>query len=635
MNYNLNAIIESAKPPKASLPKRLWQFCKSIFSFRKTFQKADELVRGEWHNISIALVALIINAVCSLYGPYLTGYAIDHFVLKGMLKELLQYSLILLGVYAVAFVANFLQIRVMGGVGQRLLFSLRNKIFKKIQELPLEFFSQNKTGDLISRINSDTEKLSQFFSETLTRFLGSIFMIGGAGIFLVVIHAKLGTATLLPAIILWLCTLCVSKIVKKVNTASLKSTGLLSAEVQESLQNFKVIVAFNRRDYFRSRFNEINEKNYSDNYKAGIWNGIFTPLYDFAANIGQYVVLLYGIYLISTGSATLGVLVSFLAYAEKFYNPLRQMAQLWSTVQVSLAAWTRISAILNLRSNLHIVHPDIADTDIARSEVEAHTNNSTGININSNTSKGSDANSILEFKDVSFHYHDDSGTITKNVLHNVNFTLLKGKTYALVGPTGGGKTTTASLIARLYDPTHGVVYLKGKDIRQYEHKERVCSIGFILQDPIIFPGTLRDNLVYGNTELEDKTAEELEQILVEKKLDLVLEKFDGGLGAPLPKNIDTMSLGQKQIVAFVRAILREPEILILDEATANIDTVTEQVLEAILERLPAHTTKIIIAHRLNTIQNADTIYFVNNATVTKAGSIQDAVNMLLKNKKKS
>ncbi len=588
MNYNLNTIL-SSEEKKGSLLTQL----RSVFS----------LMKNETWYLFIACITLVINAVCTLVGPYLTGYAIDTFVLQKSLDGLTTYTLLLVCVYIVAFIANFIQIRVMGMVGQRVLFALRNKIFKKIQELPVQFFSQNKTGDIIARINSDTEKLSQFFSETLTRFLGSIFMIGGAAVFLVVIHPMLGTATLLPAVLLWILTFIISKYVTSVNKKALTESGNLSAEVQESIQNFKVIVAFNRRDYFRSKFKDINEKAYTRNYISGVVNGIFTPLYDFAANMGQYVVLLYGIYLITQGDATVGILVSFLAYAEKFYNPLRQMAQLWSSVQVSVAAWARIRAILDLKTNMNMVES---------TEVKG---------------KG-----VITFENVTFSYVGEDGETAVPVLEHLHFTLEEGKTYALVGPTGGGKTTTASLMARLYDPTEGVVYLHGRDMRSYTDEERVLYIGFILQDPVVFRGTVRENLIYGNPKLKNI---DLNVVLKEKGMEKVFGSFDNGIDTEIPKNIDSMSLGQKQIIAFVRAVLREPALLVLDEATANIDTVTEQVLQDIVDKLPQKTAKVIIAHRLNTIENADTIFFVNNKTITEAGSIEHAVELLLKNKKKS
>jgi ATP-binding cassette subfamily B protein len=204
-----------------------------------------------------------------------------------------------------------------------------------------------------------------------------------------------------------------------------------------------------------------------------------------------------------------------------------------------------------------------------------------------------------------------------------------------VGPTGGGKTTTASLMARLYDPTEGVVMLDGRDIRSYEESERAQKIGFIVQEPFLFTGTVRDNIVYGNAKYERVTVDELAKVLKAAKLEHLYQHFEKGLATPVKNQGDTMSLGQKQLIAFMRAMLRDPELLILDEATANIDTVTEQLLDEVLKRLPPTTTKVIIAHRLNTIANADQIFFVNAGEIKHAGSMEQAVEMLLHGKRQS
>lgn len=211
----------------------------------------------------------------------------------------------------------------------------------------------------------------------------------------------------------------------------------------------------------------------------------------------------------------------------------------------------------------------------------------------------------------------------------------KGKTYALVGPTGGGKTTTASLLARLYDPTSGAVLLDGRDIRTYTPAERAKKIGFILQDPILFSGTVRDNILYGNETYKDCSNEQLATVLHESGLETLLARFDEGLETPVTLGGEGISLGQRQLIAFIRAVLRDPELLILDEATANIDTVTEKMLEDILRRLPASTTRVIIAHRLNTIAGADEIFFVNAGEITRAGSLDQAVDMLMEGKRVS
>jgi ATP-binding cassette subfamily B protein len=237
---------------------------------------------------------------------------------------------------------------------------------------------------------------------------------------------------------------------------------------------------------------------------------------------------------------------------------------------------------------------------------------------------------ILEFKDVSFKYPD-----SKNVLNHISFKLEKGKTYALVGPTGGGKTTTASLMARLYDPTEGQVLLSGKDIRTYEPSVRAQKIGFILQEPFLFTGTVLENIVYGNEKYAGFSDEQLADALEKAHLSGLVSRFEGGLATKISGAAEELSLGQKQLIAFMRASLREPELLILDEATANIDTVTEQILEEILAYLPKTTTKVIIAHRLNTISSADEIFFVNAGSLTLAGSMENAVELLLHGKRSS
>ena len=560
------------------------------------------LVGQERRNLYIAIVFIFINSGLNLIAPYLMGSAVDKYIVTNQYDGLIKISIILLGIFMLALVSGYTQAQLMGRVGQRMMFNLRNNVFSKLQDLPIGFFTENKAGDLISRINNDTDKINQFFSQSLVQFMSSIFTMLGAAIFLMTIEPKLALAALAPAIVLWFFTRATSPWVKKQNAENLKTTGGLSAEIQESLENFKVIVAFNRRDYFRDKFEEANKENYRTAIKSGIANNIFTPVYGFSSHIGQLVVLAFGIYMITTGQFTVGLLISFLAYIAQFYNPLRQIAALWASFQVALAGWDRISQIMSQENNLKIIPA-----------IEREKNNS-----------------LISFRNVSFSYVPE-----KEILSNVSFDLERGKTYAFVGPTGGGKTTTASLIARLFDPNSGEIFLNGRDIRSYNANDRTAKVGFILQEPFLFTGTIRDNILYGNACFINLTDEELIKELQEVGIEGLLERFDGGLHAEIKATGEGLSLGQKQIIAFMRAVIRRPDLLILDEATANIDTVTEQLLEDILQKLPKAATRIVIAHRLNTIENADEIYFVNSGTVSKAGSMQDAVNLLLHGKRES
>ncbi|HTD39646.1 MAG TPA: ABC transporter ATP-binding protein, partial [Mucilaginibacter sp.] len=416
MNYDLNKF--SAQQEKTSTLAAL--------------KKLLELIAHERKNLWLAFIAILINSSVNLFGPFLIGKAIDKYVMHGNYHGVLVYSGILLAMYICGLVASYLQTKLMGGVGQRMLYTLRNAIFNKLQQLPVAFFNQNKAGDLISRVNNDTDKINTFFSQSLMQFIGNLSIMTGAGIFLLSINLKLGAATVAPAALAWIFTKILSPWVKRKNAVNLKSVGGMSAEIQESLNNFRVIIAFNRRDYFRKRFDEANKDNYATSIKAGIANNIFLPVYSLLAGAAQLIVLAYGIYLISIGDFSIGLLVSYLSYANSFYNPLRQLATLWANFQTAMAGWDRISQILSLETNLVIVTEKVKEP--------------------------SDA--LLEFRNVHFAYPGG-----EEILHNINFKLERGKTYALVGPTGGGKTTTASLIARLYDPTSGTVLLDGKDIR--------------------------------------------------------------------------------------------------------------------------------------------------------------------------
>ncbi len=502
----------------------------------------------------------------------------------------------------VGLLASYVQTITMGRVGREVLYKLRNAIFTKLQQLPVDFFNQNKAGDLISRINNDTDKLNVFFAQALMQFASNLVFMTGAAIFILVLNLRLGVAALMPALGVLVVTRLLSAWVTRTNLASLQSLGGMSAEIQESLSNFRVILAFNRLDYFRQKFNTANEQTYRASVSAGMANSLFVPIYGLSYNVAQLVVLAFGIYLIAAGQMTVGLLIGFLLYVNSFYFPLRQLAAVWTSYQQALAGLDRISAVFALESNL----PVVPSAEPRRSDA------------------------VLEFEHVAFSYPGG-----QEVLTDSTFRLERGRTYAMVGPTGGGKTTTASLMARLYDPTEGRVLLDGKDIRSFQPDERTSKVGFILQEPFLFTGTIRDNLLYGNSRYQGYSDDKLLGLLAEKNLDSLLTRFEQGLGTKVAATGDSVSLGQKQLIAFMRAVLRDPELLILDEATANIDTVTEQLLGQILDKLPGSTTKVVIAHRLNTIANADEIFFVNAKTITQAGSMEHALDMLLHGKRAS
>jgi ATP-binding cassette subfamily B protein len=560
------------------------------------------LVKDDKRLVILAFVGMLVSNGSSLLGPAIIGRTVDVYFQGRDFSGVLRLAGLLLGVYLCGLVASYFQTLAMGTVGRTVLFKLRNNLFTKLQELPLIFFNQNKAGDLISRINNDTDKVNLFFSQALVQLTGNLFMMAGAAIFLLALNVRLGAAALIPAVGVLVFTQVTAAWIKKKNLKSLQSLGGMSAEIQESLSNFKVIAAFNRLDYFRQKFQEANQRNFDASLGSGLANGIFIPVYGLSLTLAQLIVIGYGMYLIQAANLTVGLLIGFLLYVNSFYFPLRQVAMLWSSFQLALAAIDRISEVLVLESNMTVLPAAAAGRSGA----------------------------AMEFDGVRFSYPGGN-----EVLKGASFTLESGKTYALVGPTGGGKTTTASLMARLYDPTGGRVLLGGRDIRSYSPEERTKKIGFILQEPFLFTGTVRDNILYGNEQYLKYSDEQLTALLNEKNVGSLLARFEQGLQTKVLAVGDAISLGQKQLIAFIRAVLRNPEILILDEATANIDTVTEQQLGQILDKLPQSTIKVIIAHRLNTIANADEIFFINSGEMIPAGSMEHALDMLLHGKRVS
>lgn len=570
----------------------------------EAFRKMLVFMKGEKKQLMLAFAVMLANSGLSLFTPFLIGYTIDHYIVTKNYNGLLTFCAILFCIYILSSVTEYFQTRVMGSIGQRMLYSLRNALFNKVQSLPVAFFNQNKAGDLISRINNDTQTVNQFFSQSLMQFVDSIFMMAVAAVFMLVLQPNLGGAGLLPGVMILIFVKLINPWVKNKNAVSMQKSGLLSGEIQESLSNFRTILAFNRRDFFRAKFEKANTENYKASLISGFANATYAPVFTLFSNIAQLIVLAYGIYLISIGSFTIGILISYLAYVQSFYRPLRQIATLWASFQTAMASWDRISVILSLESDMESVPAQPLQK--------------------------SGSSALLQFDDVSFRYPNG-----KQVLENINIELHKGKTYAFVGPTGGGKTTTASLIARLYDPNEGIIALDGIPLKDYDAETLSKKIGFILQEPFLFNGTLKDNIIYGNTEMKNISDESLLQLLKEEGFEKLIGKFENGLQTKILVEGESMSLGEKQIIAFIRAVLRRPELLILDEATANIDTVTEKQLQEILDRLPEETTKVIIAHRLNTIANADQIFFVNAKKIDNAGDIHHALQLLTEHKRES
>lgn len=591
MNYNLKHI----KHERTGYLRRLVQ---SIRELGKYINKS---------RLSFALVLVVLSSGAAILTPYLLGQAIDKYISKGDIKGLTTLIIFLLVLYLITNALTYFQQNIIGKVGQDALYKLRGAIFEKIQSLPIAFFNQNKAGDLMSRINNDTEKLSEFLSESIVRFAGGVVTLLGVGIFILYLNFRLGLVLLASTVVLFILTRIFSPLLESTSREASAALGDFTSGVSEQLTNFKAIIAFDRRNFFERSLEQLNANTYKRSLAASFLNKLFDPIYDGAGNVAQVSVLVYGIYLIAHGNITIGLLIGFLNYTQRFYDPLRYFAQLFGDVQSSLASWGRVRDILSLSSNMVIRDDEKTKSDHKiKNEV------------------------IMEWKDVSFDYDDASEETTKTnmVLKDVSLQFEKGKTYALVGPTGGGKSTMASLMMRLYDPTGGAIYWKDRDLRAYDRNELADKISVILQEPYLFSGTVADNIRYGNEKITGISNEELEKMFEERGLDKLIHRFPEGIMTHVETGGENISIGQKQLISFVRTVLREPELLILDEATANIDTVTEDILENLIGRLSKETTKVIIAHRLSTIREADDILFIGGGNVKEVSDSKEVLELL-------
>lgn len=557
-------------------------------------------VKHEWKNAIGSFASILVNAAATIIAPYLLGRAVDVAITNANAGQLTVLGFGLIGTYASIALSGYFNIVLMGRIGQHTLYRLRQALFNKIQSLPTAFFVQNKAGDLISRITNDTNTVNQLFSEILVRLLSSLFSLGGIAVFIIVLNPRLGIATVSVALALFVVTKLSNTLLQRVNKKNLDVIGEYAADVQEQVENMNAIIAFGQREYFVESLEKQNVQVFGAARRAGIINSILSPLYTFAGQIAQVVILIYGIHLLSIGEISIGILISYFAYSNQFFQPLRIIASLWGSFQKAIAGWKRIITVLNMENHMTVI--DATASESAPAEKAP----------------------LMEFRDVAFGYSDDS-----MVINDVNFQIHAGKTTAIVGPTGGGKSTIASLMSRLYDPSSGTVFFDGRDIRSYSHDEIAQSIGFILQEPLLFSGTVGENIVFGHPEFATEYSKETaEKHIAANGLGDIVAKFPQGVDTEIIPEQETLSLGEQQLIAFMRAVLRKPRLLILDEATANVDTVTEDMLETILDNIRKDTALVIIAHRLNTIQAADEIMFVQGGTVEQAESFEAAVSRI-------
>jgi len=536
----------------------------------------------------VALALVIVSALAQAIGPYLVSRAIDHDIGSGDAASLLRTMLLLFAVYLVGAVASRAQTGRVGASGQHVLASLRTRLFEQLQALPLSYFDKRPIGDLMSRLLSDVDTLNQFFSQGLTQLLGAMLGLVGVLVAMLALNVRLALAcfTLIPAMLLttWFFAARARTAYRKTR----QTVGNVTAELQEELVGVRQAQAFNRTDENIRRFRGRNAANRDANVAAVGVTSAFSPAIDVLATLSTALVIGYGGHLVLQGQLSVGLLAAFLIYAQQFFRPVQLAASTYTLMQSALAGAERIYSIL----------------DEAREPADAPDALELGR-----------AQGRITFEKVSFAYD-----ASHPVLQDVSFEVAPGQTVALVGRTGAGKTTVANLIPRFYDSTEGVVRLDGEDVKRVRRASLRRQMATVIQEPFLFSGTIAENIGYGRP---GASREEIEQAARAVHAHEFIAALPKGYDSVLGEGGATLSQGQRQLLAFARAVIAEPRVLILDEATANIDTRTEALIQRALSTLLAGRTSVVIAHRLSTIRNADLILVIDAGRITERGTHEE------------
>ncbi|MGZ3406511.1 MAG: ABC transporter ATP-binding protein, partial [Polyangia bacterium] len=537
-----------------------------------------------------ALAFVLVNAAGQALGPWLVSRAIDRDITHHDGAGLGRTILMLLGVYAVGALAQRAQTRRIGAAGQHVLATLRQKLFVQLQALPLTFFDKRPIGDLMSRLLSDVDTLNQLFSQGLTQLLGSVLALVGILIAMCLLNWRLALVcyTIIPAMLAT--TAFFAARARAAFRKTRQTVGAVTANLQEEIVGVRQAQAFNRTEKNIANFRGRNAANRDANVAAVGITSAFPPAIDILSTLSIALVIGYGGWLVFGGRLSIGLLAAFLIYTQQFFRPVQLAASVYTLMQSALAGAERIYAIVDEERE-----PADAPGAIALERVEGR----------------------ITFENVSFAYDP-----ARPVLLDVSFDVAPGQTVALVGKTGAGKTTIAGLIPRFYDVTGGRVLLDGHDVRTLTRRSVRKPIAMVLQEPFLFSGTLADNISYGRQSATRAEVEAAARAVDARAVDAhgFIAALPGGYETVIGEGGGTLSQGQRQLVAFARAVLADPRILILDEATANIDTRTEGIIQKALGTLLAGRTSVVIAHRLSTIRSADLILVVEAGRIVERGS---------------
>ena len=541
----------------------------------------------------LVFLLIIVDTLIVLLVPYLIGKSIDYItpginsVNFNIVKKII---FILIAIYVVDSTINLIQGLSMAGISQRIVKNIRKGFFDKLQKLPTSYFDANLNGDIMSRLTNDIDNISTTISSSITTLMSSTISITGSLVMMIILSPMLTIAGLITAPLVLILSKTIAKRTKIYFKEQQVALGRLNAHIEESISGIEVIKAFNHEEKIRMTFEELNKEFRVKGYKAQIWTGYLMPLINVINNFGFAMIALFGGILAVKNMISIGIITSFISYSKQFVRPLNDIANIFNTLQSALAGAERVFEVLDEKEEIS-KKVDCIELKEVKGEVE--------------------------FKEVSFGYNEEN-----LVLHDINFKVEPGKSIAIVGATGSGKTTIVNLLTRFYEITEGSITIDKVDIRDYSRDSLRKNFGIVLQDTYLFSGTIKENIMYGKEDAND-----LEIVAAAKVANAhtFISRLPEGYNTILSEGGSNLSAGQKQLLAIARAVLSNPAILILDEATSNVDTRTELKIQQAMLNLMKGRTSFIIAHRLSTIRDADSIMVIEDGKIIEFGSHEELI----------
>jgi len=540
----------------------------------------------------LVLFFVLIYTLLGLIGPYLMGVAIDKFIATKDVAGLLKISIAMLTVYLLNNLFQAISAWLMSDVSQRALKQLRTDLFSHLQTLPIAFFDNNPAGELMSRLTNDIDAINQAVSQNVTSLLASVLSLGGILIAMFVLDKWLALASILVVPIMFWFTEFVAKYTRRGFRELQKHLGQLNGVMEEAISGQKVVKAFRRNESAIDLFRQRNEEVFRAGVSANSYALLLMPLTNVLGNFFVIVLAGLGGWLALQGLVSVGIIATFITYGQNFIQPLRQLANMYNSIQAALAGSERVFEIIDTPSEV-----DDAPQAVSLTAIKGH----------------------VQFDHVKFGYRPET-----LIIKDMTLDAKAGETFALVGPTGAGKTTIINLLTRFYEINDGSIRIDGTDIRDIKKDDLRRQLGLVLQDTFLFSGTVMDNIRYGRL---DATDEECIQAAKMADADHFIRQLPQGYDSNLLERANNLSQGQRQLLSIARAILADPAILILDEATSSVDTRTEARIQKALLRLMVGRTSFVIAHRLSTIRDADQVLVINNGEIVEKGTHQQLLDV--------